>query len=108
MEMITARALYGLKSSGAARRAKLAETLMSLGYKSSEADTDVWMKRYFKPNGYPYYKYMICYVDDLLNIGFKPKEYMYALNMIYRLREGFGPPDQYLGANVDKVQLKYR
>ena len=26
--------------------------------------------------------------------------------MIYRLKEGFGPPDRYLGANVDKVQLK--
>ena len=28
------------------------------------------------------------------------------MNIIYRLKEGFGPPDQYLGANVDKVQLK--
>ena len=26
--------------------------------------------------------------------------------MIYRLNEGFGPSDQFLGANVDKVQLK--
>ena len=26
--------------------------------------------------------------------------------MIYRLKEGFGPPDQYLGANVEKVQLE--
>ena len=66
---------------------------MSLGYKSSEADADVWMKRDFKTNVEPYYKYMLCYVDDFLHIGFKPKEYMYALNMIYRLKEGFGPPD---------------
>ena len=27
--------------------------------------------------------------------------------MIYRLKEGFGPPDRYLGANVEKVQLKH-
>ena len=26
--------------------------------------------------------------------------------MLYRLKEGFGPPDRYLGANVEKVQLK--
>ena len=26
--------------------------------------------------------------------------------MIYRLKGGFGPPDRYLGANVEKVQLK--
>ena len=37
MVMILARAIYGLKSSGATRRGKLAETLMLLGYKSSEA-----------------------------------------------------------------------
>ena len=49
---------------------------------------------------------MLCYVDDLLHIGFKPKEDMDALNIIYRLKEGFGSPDRYLGANFEKVQLK--
>ena len=43
--MIIARVIYGLKSSGAAWRSKLAETLMLIRYKSSEADADVWMKR---------------------------------------------------------------
>ena len=49
---------------------------------------------------------MLCYVDDLLHIGFNTKEDMDALNMVYRLNEGFGPPDRYLSANVEKVQLK--
>ena len=62
--MIISRAIYGLKRYVAAWRAKLAETLMSLGYKSSQADADVWMKQYFKPNGDPRYKYNIFYVDD--------------------------------------------
>ena len=31
---------------------------------------------------------------------------MIALNMIYQLMEGFGPSDQYLGANVDNEQLE--
>ena len=31
---------------------------------------------------------------------------MDALNTIYRLKEGFGPPDLYLGENVEKVNLK--
>ena len=51
---------------------------MSIGYKPSEADTDVWMKQYFKPNRDPYYKHILCYVDDLLHIGFNPKEDMDA------------------------------
>ena len=57
--MIIESALYGLKSYGATCRVKLEETLKSLGYKSSEADADVWIKCYFKPNVYPYYKYML-------------------------------------------------
>ena len=64
------------------------------------------MKQDFKPNGYHHYKYMLCYFDDLLHIGFNPKEYMDALNMIYRLTEGFGPHDRYLGEIFEKVQLK--
>ena len=39
--MIIARVLSGLKSSGAAWRAKLAETMRSLDYVSSQADPDV-------------------------------------------------------------------
>ena len=65
------------------------------------------MKQDFKPNGDPYYNYMLCYVDDLLHIGFKTKEDINALNMIYWLNESFGPPDRYLGAKIEKVQLKY-
>ena len=49
---------------------------------------------------------MICYVDDFFHICFKLKEYMDALNIIYWLKEGFGPPDRYRGANVEKVHLK--
>ena len=64
------------------------------------------MVRDFNKNLDPYYKYMLCCVDDLLHIGFKPKEYMDALNMIYWLREGFVPPDRYLGENVEKVHFK--
>ena len=66
---------------------------MSLGYKLSKADADVCMKQYSKPNGYPYYKNMLCYVDYLIHVGFKPKEDMDFFNMIYQLREGFGPPE---------------
>ena len=73
MVTIISRELYGLKISGAEWRVKLAKTLKSLGYKSSEEDADVCIKRYFNPNGYPYYKYMLFYVDDLLHICFNPK-----------------------------------
>ena len=40
---IVRKALYGLKSAGAAFRALLAETLCDLGYSPTKADPDVWL-----------------------------------------------------------------
>jgi hypothetical protein len=104
--MIIVRALYGLKSSGAAWRARFAETLRELGYRPSESDPDVWLKRAVKPDGFLYYKYMLVYVDDVLHVAHDPKVDMEAINKVYRLKDGAGPPDRYLGANLEKVQLQ--
>ena len=50
--MIIDKALYGLKSSHAAWRAKLVETMKATGYVSTQTDQDVWLKRDVKPNGH--------------------------------------------------------
>ena len=52
---IVVRALYGLKISGAAFRAFLAERLDDMGFKSSIADPGVWMREDMKSDGEEYY-----------------------------------------------------
>ena len=42
--LILTRALYGLKSSAVAWRADLATTLRDLGFTSTQADPDVWIR----------------------------------------------------------------
>ena len=54
--MIIVRVLYGIKISDVVCREKLVEILKSLGYKSYESESDVWMKRYFNTNCDTYYK----------------------------------------------------
>ena len=54
--MLVVRALYGLKSSGAAFRAFLAEYLHDIGYRPSLADPDVWMRPAVKENGFQYWE----------------------------------------------------
>ena len=49
---IITRALYGLKSSGAAFRSFLADHLHDIGYRSCPADADVWMRPALKPNDF--------------------------------------------------------
>ena len=51
---------------------------------------------------------MLLYVDDVLHLANNAQEDMLKLNQVYRLKEGFGTPDRYIGANVDKVQLEDR
>lgn len=62
---IVVRALYGLKSASAAFRAFMARKLDEIGFNSSHADPDVWLRPAKKPDGKEYYEYVIMYVDDI-------------------------------------------
>ena len=52
--IIVVRALYGIKSSGAAYRALFAETLYDIGDTPSKADPDVWLRPAVKLDGFEY------------------------------------------------------
>ena len=67
--MLITRALYGLKSAGAAFRLFLALTLDDMSFKPSQVDPDVWMRPATKPDGEEYYEYVLVYVDDILAIS---------------------------------------
>ena len=99
--LILTRALYGLKSSGAAWRADLAGTLRDLGYCSTQADPDVWIKGLAD-----HYEMVLVYVDDILVFSQNPKLVMDELGSLYELKpESVKEPDIYLGANIEKIQL---
>ena len=61
--------LYGLKSSGAAFREFLAEQLDKMGFKSSIADPDVWIRPATKIDDEQYYDFILLYVDDMFAIS---------------------------------------
>ena len=104
--MLVTRALYGLKSSGAAWRLMFSQTLTNLGYVSSKADPDVWMQPQTKADGTQYYAYVLVYVDDVLHLHEDPSLLMNELSKAYRLKDdSLGRPDRYLGANIDRVQM---
>ena len=49
---------------------------------------------------------MFVYFDDVLHLSKDSQEYMLKLNQVYWLKEVFGTPYIYIGANVDKFQLE--
>ena len=85
--MIIVRALYGLKSSGAAFRSLLAETLYDIGYTLIKADPDVWLRPAVKPDGFEYYEMILCYVDGVLSISHNAKKTMKGIQHKFKLND---------------------
>jgi len=63
------RALYRLKSSGAAWHAHLASSILDVGFSSSLADPDVWLRAANHMDGRTYYEYLLVFVDDIVIIS---------------------------------------
>ncbi len=104
--MIIVRALYGLKSSGAAWHEHFANTLYDMNFKPSYADPDVWIQPEVKPNGFTYYEYIFVYVDDLLILSHQSKTIIRVLKSIYRLKDDeVGVSKTYLGTQVRQMHL---
>ena len=101
---IITKALYGLKSSGASFRAHLAKHLEEeLGFKSSEADPDVWLRPAVKPDGEEYYEYVLCYVDDILAISYDPDRIMKQISEEFDFKNNkWGELEMYFGARINK------
>ena len=100
---IITKALFGLKSSGAAFRAFLAETLDDIGFKSSLADPDAWMRPAVKPDGEEYYEYILCYIDDVLGISIDPMQLMKSIQKAFKFKnDEIKSPEIYLGARLEE------
>ena len=100
------RALYGLKSSGAAWRAMFSAFITgSLTFKPTRADPDVYIRKNFR-DGQPYYEYLLVYVDDVLVVSHAPEDVMKSIGEQFEIKNGeYGPPTTYLGAGISQVQL---
>ena len=103
--VVVVRALYGLKSSALQFRNHLANTLGNrLGFKSSLADPDLWMKAATDANGFKHYSYILVYVDDLLIIDKQPMRYMKMIQQDFTVKpDSIERPTAYLGAEIGKV-----
>ena len=105
--MIMKKALYGLKSSGAAFRAHLVETFHDIGFKPTKTDPDVWIHLAVKPDGSEYYEYIMCYVDDILSVSLDAKSILRSLQGQFKLKGNkIELLDMYLGAQLGTMQVE--
>ena len=104
--MIIRKALYGLKSSGAAFRAHLAETLYDLNYQPTKGDPDVWIRPATKVDGFEYFEMVLVYVDDILCISDDPSATMKGIQATFKLKDDrIEKPEMYLGAMLAEKNI---
>jgi hypothetical protein len=104
--LIVVRALYGLKSAGASWRATLAQALRDLGFVSTTADPDVWIRAAVCDDGFEYYEMLLIYVDDILAVSHQPKVLIDAIGEYYKVKPNSDKElEIYLSANAEKVQM---
>ena len=102
--MIVVRVLYGLKLSGASFPALLVETLYDLGYLPIKADPDIWIRLAVKANGFEYYEFVLCYVDDVLSISHDPQKTMDGIKNTFKSKnDKIEEPEKYLGTDLSKM-----
>jgi Reverse transcriptase (RNA-dependent DNA polymerase) len=104
--MIIDRALYGLKTSGAAFRALVAEQLWDMGYRSCRGDPDVWFRPAVTKDGYDVYEYVLMYVDDLFCVSPNPEHTMNELRQHFTFKKNeVKVPTMFLGASLLQKNL---
>ena len=104
---IIVRALYGGISVGADYWRHVRRAMKSLDFLSCKADPDVWMRAAEKSDGTTYYEYVLLYTDDMLVVSEDPESFIRKeIGEIFTVKEkSIGPPSQYLGNKVLKVEL---
>ena len=80
--------------------------MVQLGFKSTRANPDVWIRAAVRLDGGKYYEMLFVYVDDILALSHKATEVITEITSFYKAKEGsIKPPDIYLGASIDKIQM---
>ena len=77
-----------------------------MGFKSTLADPDVWIRPAVKSDGEEYYQYMLVYVDDLLCVADDATAPLREVMSDFKFKkDAIEPPEIYLGARLQRKDL---
>ena len=106
---IIVKVLYIGKSAGANYWQHVRKAMEEMDFKSCTASSDIWLWASTKSDGTSYYQYALLYTDYILAIMEDLKCFeMEELGKRFTIKEKLiGPPVQYLGGKVSKVELNF-
>ena len=66
----------------------------------------MWLHPAVKPDGQEYYKYILCYVDDILAISYKATQVLEDIQVVFKLKDDkITPLEIYLGVQLEKMTV---
>ena len=75
-----------------------------LGFSPVRADPDVWQHPAVKMDGFEYYKFILCYVNDLLTISEDATKVLQGIQATFKFKDDkIEKPDIYLDAQLDNM-----
>ena len=84
----------------------LRDNLDSMGYRPSYADPDLWLLPAVKPDGFEYYEYILCHVDNVLCISCNLRKQMKRFWGYFKLKDNkIETLEVYLGASLANMKL---
>jgi hypothetical protein len=100
--VIIVRALYGLKSAGAAFCTHLASFMCQMGCTSCKDDPDLWYEAETRPDdNFRYCAYILCHVDGICCVHHDTMTLLNLINGYMLLKPSLaGNPDTYLGKKL--------
>ena len=99
--LVISKALYGLKSSGKRWWERCSQILADMGFISSWAEDDIWLRQMKD-----HYEYISRYVDDMAIVSRKPQTIITELRDKYGLKlKGSGPIKYHLGCDFFRDSL---
>ena len=101
------RALYGGKLAGRDLWTHLRSFMTFLGFKSCQADPDIWMREDTKTDGTYYWEYVVLYVDYCLVVSNHGEKMLREeIGKYFKLKEkSIGAPDVYIGGKMRRLKL---
>jgi hypothetical protein len=80
--------------------------LDDMGFKSSVADPDVWLRPASRPDGEEYYEYIFMHVDDILAVSANPMPIMEDIQRMVKFKnDKISEPSNYLGAKLQQKNI---
>lgn len=98
-KIIFKKALYGLATSARQWNLKLGDSLKRMGFKTSRADADLWLK---ESECGTTYDYIATHVDDVICVGKDPQKYIETLKEQFPIRNIELTPAYYLGNTLER------